>query len=1203
MRWIPALALLPIGAAQDQPAALPNTLPGWKLTIIAQVPDLHYPTVVCCAPDGRIFVAEDPMDMTGPVNVPSDRILCLHPDGRTTVFADKLFAVFGLKYIDGKLYVHHTPRFSLFTDDGGVGRDRVDLIECTNPKPWAAPPPGDLGFNDHIPSNCTLAMDGRLYVSTGDKGIYGASGRDGSKIEIRGGGIFRMRPDGTELEVVCTGTRNHLEVAINAADEMFTYDNTDDGLGWWTRVTHMVDGGFYGYPWDYRPRRPYTLWMMADYGGGSPTGALAYTEDALPEEYRGDLFLCEWARSQLLRLKLKPAGATYQIASRQDLLGGTSAFRPNGICVSPDGLSFYITDWAFGGWTQKKKVGRLLKLTWTGRDHSTARPGWFLPASMGRPFEATAADLLQGLRHPAQSVRMTAQRRLVDRGRDAVEPLIRLLSDETAPLHARWHAIWALDGLRAGQESILAALDARDPTVRRQAARQAGDRRVRAAVEPLLRMLRDPDAALRFQAATSLGRIGDRAAIGPLRAALAERDLFARFAAFTAMNRIGRADPAAFEEIARGLSDEKKEIREGTRFALRETFETDVVRALARFVGDASQPPEWRAETLPVLADLHRREPPWDGRWWGTQPAARARPERTLEWAGTAAVLEALRLALRDPSPLVRQAAIEGQRAARDPGAAPALRALFETELHPDVRRAIVRALGAMKDPDSAPLVASILRDPLLNSDVAAEAVRAAASIDRPESTRALVALAAADSDLLLPAIQALGSLKAGAETVARHVDHSDSKIALAAVEALSQSRHAAGLIRALSDSRSRVRRAAAQSLGDLGDRSAVEPLIRAAAEAGSRSESIQALARMPDLRALDLYLEGLQSRTAAVRQNCRGAVAALEREALPALESRLPELPPAVVDELRLAFSSPRAIADWMVIGPFPNPGPAPFDAVDLQAEYGGRRWRKATALGSGLVDLAATLGPHSSVAAYAWSEIESDREIEAELALGSDDGLTLWLDGKKIFEDLGDRGWTPGQFKVKAKLRAGRNGLLARISQGGGAWGFSVAWTAPRRGSLFEPARPKDYAGFARDRRGDVSRGRALFTETGCAKCHKAGGEGSDIAPDLTGVGAKYGRAELIESVLEPSKQVLDGYRQTLVFLKDGDTRAGLLKGETADELVLYDAQGQKQSIPRSQVKSTRLSELSVMPDGLHSGLSLQEFADLIEYLQSLR
>ena len=109
----------------------------------------------------------------------------------------------------------------------------------------------------------------------------------------------------TGLEVYCTGTRNHLDVAINSEDEMFTYDNTDDGGGWWSRVTHMVDGGFYGYPYDFKPQRPYTLWMMADYGAGAATDACAYDEDALPDEYHGNLFLCDWARAQVLRLNVE----------------------------------------------------------------------------------------------------------------------------------------------------------------------------------------------------------------------------------------------------------------------------------------------------------------------------------------------------------------------------------------------------------------------------------------------------------------------------------------------------------------------------------------------------------------------------------------------------------------------------------------------------------------------------------------------------------------------------------------------------------------------------------------------------------------------------------------------------------------------------------------------------------------------------------
>src|SRR5436190_6912656 len=458
----------------------PKAPPDWKVEVVAKYPDIKYPSVLCFAPDGRLFIGEDPMDMEGPATKPGDRILCMHPDGKVSVFADGLNAVFGLQYLDGKVYVHHTPKFSVFTDDKGVGKDRVDLIDCTNPNP--AP-----GFNDHIPSNCRIAMDGYLYISTGDKGIYGAVGKDGKKAEIYGGGLARMRPDGTDLEVYSTGTRNHLDVAVTAEDELFTYDNTDDGHGWWTRATHMVDGGFYGYPWDYKPRRPYTLWMMADYGGGSGTASVAYNGDALPEAYRGNLFFSEWGRKEVLRLEIARDGATWKILSTEKFLTGPgSEFRPLGLAVSPDGMSIYVCDWNYGGWVAKgKQTGRLIKATYTGGPSLAAsKPGWYVPAATAQKCEASNDDLVKGLSHSSREVRLTAQRRLADR--KATKELEAVLASGTAP--AKWHAIWALDACAPDSRAIVAALKDADPSVRRQAARQQGTRRLEAAgVLPLLR--------------------------------------------------------------------------------------------------------------------------------------------------------------------------------------------------------------------------------------------------------------------------------------------------------------------------------------------------------------------------------------------------------------------------------------------------------------------------------------------------------------------------------------------------------------------------------------------------------------------------------------------------------------------------------------------------------------------------------------------
>src|SRR5438270_13888153 len=81
---------------------LPKAPPGWKVEILARAPQIQHPSVVVAAPDGRIFVGEDPIDMQLPSSSAGDRILCFHPDGHVTVFADKLHAVFGMLYLDGK---------------------------------------------------------------------------------------------------------------------------------------------------------------------------------------------------------------------------------------------------------------------------------------------------------------------------------------------------------------------------------------------------------------------------------------------------------------------------------------------------------------------------------------------------------------------------------------------------------------------------------------------------------------------------------------------------------------------------------------------------------------------------------------------------------------------------------------------------------------------------------------------------------------------------------------------------------------------------------------------------------------------------------------------------------------------------------------------------------------------------------------------
>src|SRR5262249_15299769 len=147
-------------------------------------------------------------------------------------------------------------------------------------------------------------------------------------------------------------------------------------------------------------------------------------------------------------------------------------FRPVGIAWSADGLSLVICDWQHRDTKEAVAVGRLLKLTYTGRSHAALKPTWDVDAATGRAVGVTSEELIRGLSHPAGSVRDVAQRRLAERGAGAVEPLMNSLNDAGAVPQARWHALWALDALDggvAGRRAILAAVRDPEASVRRQA--------------------------------------------------------------------------------------------------------------------------------------------------------------------------------------------------------------------------------------------------------------------------------------------------------------------------------------------------------------------------------------------------------------------------------------------------------------------------------------------------------------------------------------------------------------------------------------------------------------------------------------------------------------------------------------------------------------------------------------------------------------
>jgi putative heme-binding domain-containing protein len=135
-----------------------------------------------------------------------------------------------------------------------------------------------------------------------------------------------------------------------------------------------------------------------------------------------------------------------------------------------------------------------------------------------------------------------------------------------------------------------------------------------------------------------------------------------------------------------------------------------------------------------------------------------------------------------------------------------------------------------------------------------------------------------------------------------------------------------------------------------------------------------------------------------------------------------------------------------------------------------------------------------------------------------------------------------------------------------------------------------------------GDAARGGKLFFEaTGvtCRNCHKLGAKGNDVGPDLSQIGRKLNRAQLLESILEPSKAVDPKYVAWLVETKDGRVLTGLVQGKTDAEILLRDAENKLLRLSPGEVELMVPQRQSLMPELLLREMTPQEVADLLDFL----
>lgn len=604
---------------------------GWQLRVFAGPPEVDYPTGISAAANGDVYVSSDPNGSLGkePQFGRIQRVRDTDGDGRADQIQDFVPHVTsprGSHYVGGTLYLIHPPYLSAYrdTDGDGVADEQKVLVKGFG---WGIEHPRGA---DHTTNGVRMGIDGWLYVAVGDFGMPEAQGADGRRVTLHGGGVARVRPDGSELELFAVMTRNICDTAISPRLDLFARDNTNDGKGWNTRFHHFAPMGDCGYPRLYQHFAGEAVAPLADYGGGSGTGALYLDEPGFPAGFGDTVYTTDWTTGKVLRHPLAASEATFRV--QQEVLHDL----PRAVDIDVDGSSrLYLADWRNGGFKfdPKAKVGMIQQVL---------PPNWE-PRAFPDLRSMDEATLVAQVGSESAVMRLEAQRELLARSLKPAtgDRLLALARDTKRSVAARAAAIFTYKQLTGAAGSKELAALAGDPAVREFALRALADRKSQlqgVTAAPFVAALGDPDPRVQVQALNGLARLGDAKAAPAILAAAAKWKLDTGIVAHVGIKALVALD--AGEACLAVLDDPAR--RAVALRALQEMHTPQVVDGLTAALGRASEP-ALAEGLLGALARLYHDERPWDLKeWWGTRPDDRGPYFNPVEWSQTGKVRGAL---------------------------------------------------------------------------------------------------------------------------------------------------------------------------------------------------------------------------------------------------------------------------------------------------------------------------------------------------------------------------------------------------------------------------------------------------------------------------------------------------------------------------------------------------------------------------------
>ncbi|MCM8534060.1 MAG: hypothetical protein NE330_23055 [Lentisphaeraceae bacterium] len=1048
----------------------------FETTLFAAPPYVEYVTAVSADIDGTVYVSVDPNGSLGHIKGIGHVMTAKDNDGDGKAdeykkFIPNVSSPRGGHIVAGTYYLLHPPFLTAYTDTDGDGVADQEKRLATGFGGGIEHPRGA----DHTTNGARMGIDGWLYISVGDFGMTDAKGTDGAVVRQHGGGVARIRPDGSELEVYVYNTRNQFDVAISPTLELFTRDNTNDGKGWNLRIHHQVAESDMGYPRLYQNFPDEHLASLADYGGGSGMGCLFLDEPGFPKDLNNKLYTCDWTSGKIFKFNMTQNDATYTV--EQKVL--TNMERANDIDV--DGQSnLYLADWkggrfAFGG-----------KGVPVSRIHMAKLKGYKAPA-VPNLKKADEAQLIKNLSGNSASIRLQAQQYLIIKGISAsgITSLEKIASDKNANLHARIAVLFTLKQAQGQKAHTLCKTLLEEPAMRIYAMKALTDRKTQLndlSPELFSKYLNDSNPKVRLQATVSLRRLNkyseksandlismaanswNEKSVGKL-GSMALPHLASR-----ALTGIGTTHAKAQTLFIQKFKAGDYKTQKALSYAMKNIHSPKMIKALLAELANDQLKDDSRLLILDILARLSHQEGEWDLKdWWGTRPRDNGPYYNGVEWEFTKPIISAIEKNFTK--------------------------------------------FGAASQMKVLDLVAKNQIDPSTLKLEGVDTLFSALEADAPNSQH-ITALKSAANDKNRPWA---------------------------------------------------VREKAGKKLFEFQNWE------------DSTAITFKKVKRVKGKKQPPLKIVNKEKLAAATKMRAVAVKALLE--VLSQWQTELSSLP---------AKAESRDVLEALIHDYWTSPIKIKEDLSTLAK------------IANEVNDTSATLAWKKIL--FAFYRPIGEKIFTADKIIDSNDGLH----NAGFYKAIAEMYILEPKFIEKAKANLNwdhqgtREGAKAVLDMH--AANKALAKNTVQAKQVMTAGMDKA-AEYAMKNKGDIKLGKALFDRQGCITCHAVNNAAIQKGPFMGTAGSQFTREFLIESILNPSSAIAQGFPTYMLTPKPGkgNPSLGFLVDEDNTNYILMNIAGHYQTVVKEFLAKKEIVQSSQMPPGLAYTLSLHEFTSLVEYLSS--